>query len=275
MSSTVFITGASTGIGYCVAHGLKARGLHVIASCRDPQDVARLRQEGLSCLLMDVDSSDSIATAFEQLVHMTKGQLDALFCNAGFGQVGAVEDVPRSALKAQFETNVFGTWECIQHALAIMRAQQHGRIIVNSSILGYAAMPYRGAYNASKFALEGMCDTLRHELQDSSIFVSLIEPGPIVSQFRANALLKFKQHINIEQSVHKASYQKQLARLSQVGATAPFTLPAESCLEVCYKILRARHPKARYPITFPSKLFWVLRRLLPTCLYDYLLRKAV
>lgn len=275
MKKSILITGASTGIGYAVAHGLHQKGWQVFASCRSDSDVLRLQGEGLNCVQLDVDDSKSIAAAFENVLAATNGSLDAVFCNAGYGQTGAVEDMSREALRAQYETNVFGTWECATQAMKVFRRQGRGRLLVNSSVLGFAAMPFRGAYNSSKFALEGICDTLRHEVHGSEIYVTLIEPGPIVSQFRPNALIKLKQYVDMENSFHYAAYQSQLARLGKKDAAAHFTLPPEACLDACLRALNASSPKARYQVTFPSKLFWVLRRLLPTKVFDWALRKGV
>lgn len=265
---TILITGCSSGIGYATALYLKQQGWNVIASCRKSDDVTRLQQQGLTCVQLDITHSQQIQAVLQQLTH--NRTLDAIFCNAGYGQTGAVEDISRSALQEQFETNVFGTWECIQHAMAIFRRQGYGRIIVNSSILGFAGMPWRGAYNSSKFALEGLCDTLRTELLDSHIFVSLLQPGPITSHFRMNALAKFHQHINWQYSVHHRDYQKQLARLNTSGKANPFTLPAEACAKAVLQCLNSSKPKARYQVTFPTKLYWWLRRLLPTHWFDWI-----
>ena len=274
--NTILITGCSSGIGYDTAKQLHEKGWRVIASCRRTEDVARLQSEGLAdTLLLDVTDSAQIEATFAHILAQTGGRLDALFCNAGYGQVGAVEDIPRIALHQQFNTNVFGTWECITHAMKIFRRQGRGRVLINSSILGFAAMPWRGAYNSSKFALEGLADTLRHETHGSAIFVSLIEPGPIATRFRPNALEKFKQYIDIDKSMHAESYRAQLARLETEGDAAPFTMTSPDCAAVCVKALLAEHPKARYRITLPTQVFWYLKRLLPTRWLDAVQRAAV
>ena len=274
--NTILITGCSSGIGYDTAKQLHQQGWRVFASCRRAEDVARLQSEGLTdTLLLDVTDSAQIEAAFAHILAQTGGRLDALFCNAGYGQVGAVEDIPRIALHQQFNTNVFGTWECITHAMTIFRRQGRGRVLINSSILGFAAMPWRGAYNSSKFALEGLADTLRHETHGSAIFVSLIEPGPIATRFRPNALEKFKQYIDIDKSVHAESYRAQLARLETEGDAAPFTMSSPDCAAVCVKALLAERPKARYRITLPTQVFWYLKRLLPTRWLDAVQRAAV
>lgn len=267
MTKTILITGCSSGIGYATALYLKQHGWQVIASCRKSDDVTRLQQAGLECIQLDITDSQQIQTVLQQIT--ANRRLDAIFCNAGYGQTGAVEDINRAALREQFETNVFGTWECIQHAMTIFRRQGHGRIIVNSSILGFAGMPWRGAYNSSKFALEGLCDTLRTELIGSDIFVSLLQPGPITSRFRPNALTKFHQHIDWQNSVHHTAYEKQLARLNTKGNANPFTLPPEVCAKAVLQCLNSQRPKARYQVTFPTKLYWWLRRVLPTRCFDW------
>ena len=272
---SVFITGCSSGIGYDTAIQMRAAGWQVFASARRAEDVARLQNEGFHALQVDMTDSAQIKQAFEAILTQTGGSLDAFFSNAGYGQVGAVEDISRAALREQFETNVFGAWEAIGIAMKIFRRQRHGRILVNSSILGFAAMPWRGAYNSSKFALEGMCDTLRHETAGSAIDVVLIEPGPIATRFRPNALIKFQQYIDINHSVHADSYRAQIQRLQQQGDAAAFTLSSAACASVCVTALTTLRPKARYLVTFPTVLFWYLKRLLPTCMLDALQRYAV
>jgi NAD(P)-dependent dehydrogenase (short-subunit alcohol dehydrogenase family) len=271
---TILITGCSTGIGYTVAHGLKARGWRVFATARKPDDVARLNGEGLESLQLDMNDSGSINDAFTEIMARTEGRLDALFNNGGYGQVGAVEDLPRDALRAQFETNLFGWIELTNLAIPVMRNQGHGRIVMNSSVLGYAAFPYRGAYNAVKFAVEGITDTLRLELAGTGIGVSLVEPGPIVSRFRENCQAPFEKHIDWQHSVHRRAYGGQLARLNKPGPAAPFTLPPEAVLTKVIHALESRRPRPRYPITVPSVLFGWLKRVLPVRAMDWVLMQA-
>lgn len=274
MQKTILITGCSSGIGYATAHLLRQDGWRVYSSCRRQEDVARLRAEGFHCMQLDITDDTQIQSAIETVV-TEFGHLDALFCNAGYGQTGAAEDLNRAALLEQFNTNVFGTWQCINAAMKIFRRQQHGRILVNSSILGYAAMPWRSAYNSSKFALEGLCDTLRLETHSSGIYISLLEPGPIATRFRPNALVKFKEYIDVEHSAHREAYLAQLNRLQANNPVAPFTLTAEQCASVCARALNARKPKARYPVTVPAHLFWYLKKFLPISWLDQLCRLAV
>ncbi len=271
---SILVTGASSGIGLCVAQGLRARGWRVFATARKAEDVARLNVEGLESFPLDLDDSSSIRAAVDETLRRTGGTLDALFNNGGYGQVGAVEDLPRAALRAQFETNLFGWLELTNLIMPAMRRQGHGRIVMNSSVLGYAAFPYRGAYNAVKFALEGLTDTLRHELHGTGIHVSLVEPGPIVSRFRENCVPHFHRHIPWQTSIHRSQYEAQMARLDKPGPAAPFTLPPEAVLAKVIHALENANPRPRYPVTVPSVAFWWLRRILPVRAMDWVLRKA-
>lgn len=275
-SKSILITGCSTGIGYCVAHGLRDRGYRVFATARRAEDVETLGNEGFEALQLDLDDSESIQNAVTDILNRTGGTLDALFNNGAYGQMGAVEDLNREALRAQFETNVFGWVELTNRVIPVMRQQGHGRIIQNSSVLGFAAMPYRGAYNASKFAIEGFTDTLRQELTTTAtdIHISLVEPGPIISQFRANAYKVFKAFIDTEHSIHQQQYQSMIDRLTKKGPSAPFTLGPEAVLEKVIHALESPKPKIRYYVTVPTYLFGYLKRLLSFRMMDRVLLYA-
>lgn len=271
---TILITGCSTGIGYHCANELHKKGYNVIASCRKSEDVERLKQQGLQCVQIDLADSQSIQNGLEQALEISQGKLDALFNNGAFGLPGAVEDLSREAMRFQFETNVFGTQELTNLVVPIMRLQGQGKILYNSSILGFAAMQYRGAYNASKFAIEGFADTLRLELKKDHIQVSLIEPGPILSNFRNNAFEQFKQWIKPEQSAHQEQYEAMVSRLETVGPSAPFTLEPSAVTNAVLHALEKPNARIRYRITTPTKVFAILKRLLPNRLLDKLLIKA-
>jgi NAD(P)-dependent dehydrogenase (short-subunit alcohol dehydrogenase family) len=268
---TILITGCSTGIGYRAAVMLKEQSYRVIASARKEVDVARLIKEGFETVQLDLADSASIINAVQQVIGMTDGKLDGLFNNGAFGQAGAVEDLSREVLRAQFETNLFGTHELTNLIIPLMRAQGGGRIIYNSSVLGFVAMSYRGAYNASKYALEGLVDTLRLELKGSNIHLSLIEPGPISSDFRKNAFAAYQKNIDSANSVHKNTYLAMEARLQKKGPAAPFTLPADAVVEKVIHAMQSKRPKIRYYVTFPTYLFGFLKRILPASWLDYLL----
>jgi len=273
-AKTILITGCSTGIGYTTALELKQRGHYVIASARKPEDVARLAQQGFTSIHLDLADSISIRAAVSRVIELTGGKIDALFNNAAFGQPGAVEDLSREVLRYQFETNLFGTHELTNLIIPLMRKQGHGRIIYNSSVLGLIALTYRGAYNASKFALEGLADTLRLELHGTGIHISLIEPGPILSHFRQNSFALYRQNIDPTHSFHKDTYKAMEARLQKQGAAVPFTLPAVAVTEKVIHALEAKRPKIRYYVTFPTYLFAVLKRILPFSWLDALLRRV-
>jgi len=269
----ILLTGCSTGIGYFSATKLHQNGYKVYATCRYEKDVKRLEAEGLCAYKLDLRSSSSIQKAVDWVVEQTDGKIDVLFNNGAYGQPGAVEDLTREVLKEQFETNVFGTQELTNMILPYMRKKSFGRVLYNSSVLGIISMSYRGAYNSSKYAIEGLCDTLRLELDGSGIDVVLIEPGPIRSDFRKNALKKFQDNIDMKNSVHVKVYEKTLDRLQSEG-DAPFTLGEDAVYDALLKAITTKKPKARYRVTFPTKLFWFLKRILSSKALDFVLRKA-
>ena len=269
----ILITGCSSGIGLDAATTLHNRGHRVVASVRNTADLAQFAAIGIDAVLLDLDDDTAITNGLNDALQKLNGRLDVLFNNAAFGQPGAVEDLNRQILQAQFNTNVFGTQQLTNQVIKTMRRQGGGRIVYNSSVLGLVALPYRGAYNASKFALEGLADTLRLELHGSGISVSLIEPGPIISQFRANAFAKYQQHIDKETSAHRQVYQAMENRLTKTGPAAPFTLPASAVTDKLIHAIEAKQPKIRYFVTFPTYLLASLKRILPGRLLDWLLRK--
>jgi short-subunit dehydrogenase len=256
---TILITGCSSGIGLRTATTLKARGYRVFATARKAEDIATLKAKGFESFQLDLNDSDSITNAVNQILAVTDGTLDALVNNAGYGQPGALEDLSRDQLRQQFETNVFGTQELTNKILPVMRKQGHGRIIYISSLLGFIALPYRGAYNASKHALEGLADTLRLELRHTPIFVSIIEPGPIISQFRDNVITSF-QSVHTSSSAHRDNYQRFLANFQKTKQ--PFYVSPDKVVKRIINALETKKPKIRYYVTFPTYLFAILKRFL-------------
>ncbi|WP_196140855.1 SDR family oxidoreductase [Aliikangiella sp. G2MR2-5] len=271
---SILITGCSSGIGFHAAIFLQERGYQVFACVRQAADIERLKSLGVNVLLMDLNNTDSIDAAIDTLLVHTGGKLDFLFNNGAYGQPGAVEDIPTEVLRTQFETNVFGWHHLTRRVLKVMREQGHGRIVQNSSVLGFVCMPYRGAYNASKFAIEGLTDTMRLELTGSNIYVSLIEPGPIESRFRANALLAFKANIDWQNSIHHAKYVEEIRRLEKEGPSTTFTLGPEAVTKALLHAMESKVPKARYRVTTPTKIFSFLKRILSSKMLDRLLAKA-
>jgi len=272
-AKSILITGCSTGIGLCVALGLKQRGYRVFATVRNHQDISKLEAIGLESLHLDLDNSQSIKNAVAEILKRTGGTLDALFNNGAYGQAGALEDISRDVLRQQLETNVLGWHELTNLVLPVMLKQGHGRIIQNSSVLGFIALKFRGAYSASKYAIEGLSDTLRLELTGTNIFISLIEPGPIESQFRANSFAAYKKNINKESSRFKKEYEATEQRLGKKGAAVPFTLPPEAVLKRVIHALESQKPKPRYYITTPTYIFAYLKRFLSVRFLDKLLNK--
>ncbi len=270
----ILITGCSSGIGRCVAEGLHKRGYRVFATARKTEDVQALKASGLESLRLDLNDSDSIHTAVTDILEQTGGKLYALFNNGAYGQPGAVEDLSRDTLRAQFETNVFGWHELTRLVMPVMRKQGEGRIIQNSSILGFIALPFRGAYNSSKYAIEGLSDTLRLELRNTNIFISLIEPGPVRSRFRENAFAAYKAHIDKSHSPFRERYEAMEARLNKQGDAMPFTLPPEAVLKRVIHALESPRPQPRYYVTFPTYLFGFLKRIVSFRMLDRILMKA-
>jgi len=270
MAKSILITGCSSGIGLAAAQQLQQFGYRVFASCRKPKDLTKLQAIGVDTLLLDVSDSASIKSAINYVLEQTNGTLDAIFNNAGYAQAGAIEDLNRDLLRQQFETNVFGQIELIQRVIPIMRAQGYGRIIQNSSILGIFALPYRGAYNASKFAIEGFIDTLRLELANTKIKVSLIEPGPIATHFRENAYTVFKDSLQPVHSLHQQTYQAMVKHFFQRPGEVPFALAPESVVKKLLHALESPKPKSRYFVGFSAYLLALLKRCAPTALQDNL-----
>jgi len=275
MPTTVLITGCSEGgIGYAVAHALKARGYRVFATARRDEEVVRLLSEGFEAYRLDVTQPATIDTALEAILYRTGGTLDALFNNAGYGQPGALEDITAEALRAQFETNVVGLHELTRRVIPLMRAQGHGRIIQHSSVLGLVSLRFRGAYNASKYAIEGLCDTLRLELMGSGIQIITLNTGPVRSKFRDNATAMFHRHVDMEHSVHREEYRTEvLKRKEHKEEKDRFTRGPEAVVEQVVRALESRHPKPRYYVTSATHILGFMKRLLSTRLLDRLLRK--
>lgn len=268
---SVLITGCSSGIGLACASLLATRGWRVVASARQAEDVERLRTAGHTAVQLNVADPESIGTALDETLTLTGGRLDALVNNAGIAIPGAVEDLDRELLLRQFDTNLFGTLELTNSVLPLMRRQGHGRIVMVSSILGRVAMPWRGAYNASKFALEGLTDTLRLELRGSGIRVALVNPGPVRSRFRDNSLANFDAWVDSAASPHREEYLRLRAETGARKDRQPFTVEPEAVARKITHALESRRPRARYYVTLPAYVLATARCLLPSSWLDLLL----
>ncbi|KAJ53951.1 oxidoreductase [Actibacterium mucosum KCTC 23349] len=270
MQKSILITGCSSGIGYDAAHGLAARGWRVFATCRKQRDCDRLEGEGLESFPLDYASEDSLSAAVDETLSRTGGTLDALFNNGAFACPGAMEDLPRAALAEVFETNVFGYHDLTRRLIPTMRAQGHGRIINNSSVLGLVPMKWRGAYVASKYALEGLSDTWRLEMADAGIKVILIEPGPVTSSIRVKSIPQFVKWIDWKGSVRKDQYESQLLKrlYKDSGTRDRFELPASAVTRKLLHALHSNDPHPRYFVTRPTYVANILRRFATTRMVD-------
>ena len=271
---TILITGCSSGIGYDAAHGLREAGWRVFASCRQQVDCDRLKGEGFESPLIDYANGETIVSGLTEVLEATDGTLDALYNNGAFACPGALEDLPTDGLRAIFETNVFGYHELTRHVIPVMRAQGHGRIINCSSVLGLVPLKWRGAYVSTKFALEGLTDVLRIEMHGTPIKVILVEPGPITSDIRKNAIPHFEKWIDWENSARVEEYKDVMSRLYTDSGPDKFELPASAVTKKLLHALTSTRPKPRYYVTTPTYLMGFLRRILPTRWLDALILRG-
>jgi NAD(P)-dependent dehydrogenase (short-subunit alcohol dehydrogenase family) len=270
---TILITGCSSGIGLASARVMSARGWHVIATARKETDLAMLRADlKVDAVQLELADQNSVAACADRALSLAGGHIDALFNNAAYGQAGAVEDLCVDLLRRQFEVNLFAQHELIRRLLPGMRRQGHGRIVQCSSVLGLVAAPWRGAYCASKFAMEGLTDSMRIELAGSGVHISLIEPGPIRTRFVENALANFLKTIDIDGSVHRAAYEARVERM-KLGRNEIFKLEPEAVAEKLVHAVESPRPKKRYYVTKPTYFAAVLKRVAPQSTIDWFVQK--
>ncbi|MEO1542536.1 MAG: SDR family NAD(P)-dependent oxidoreductase [Pseudomonadota bacterium] len=273
MKRSVLITGCSSGIGLASAIRLKKRGWRVLGTVRRPEDAARLAERhGVEGLTLELTDKNSIAACAERALELTGGRIDGLFNNAAYGQVGAIEDISVDDLRNQFEVNVFGAHDLTCRVLPAMREAGRGRIVQCSSVLGLVSGPYRGAYSASKYALEAISDAMRLELQGSGVSVSLIEPGPIRTKFLQTAIDTFKKTIDQEASPHREVYKQRLAKM-EAGGNERFKMEPEAVADKVQDALESLTPKPRYFVTTPTYVADSLRRVLPTRMLDRIVHR--
>jgi NAD(P)-dependent dehydrogenase (short-subunit alcohol dehydrogenase family) len=263
----ILVTGASSGIGAYSARQLAREGWRVMATARRLEDIAELNRDGLEGFYLDYRDPPSIEKLVADVLERTGGRLDAIFNNGGYALAGAVEDIPVEALRDQFEANFFGWHDLTRHVIPVMRAQNHGRIVNCSSILGRVPMRYRGAYCASKYALEGLMLSLRADLAGTGIHVSLIEPGPIESKFRPNSLAAFERHVDVEGSVHRDDYRLEVSDFHSGKLRSMLTRGPDAVYQALRHALEARRPKPHYPVTLPAKAGFLMKRILPSALF--------
>lgn len=275
MMRSILVTGCSSGIGLDAVRTLRARGWRVFAACRQQADCDRLRDEGFESPRLDYLDSDGIGAALDTVLTATGGTLDALFNNGAHAIPGAVEDLPVDGLRANFEANVFGWHDLTRRVLPVMRAQGFGRIVNHSSVLGLVTMPWRGSYNATKFAIEGLTDTLRIELRDTPVHVVTLNTGPVTSKIRQNSIPHFERWVDWRNSARRTQYEARLLkRLYEDSGPDTFELPPSAVSKKLVHALESRRPRPRYYITTPTYMMGVARRVLPTRGLDWLLAKG-
>ncbi|MES4614068.1 MAG: SDR family oxidoreductase [Ewingella sp.] len=255
MQKAVLITGCSSGIGLAAAHDLRQRGYRVLAACRKAQDLENLQLQGFETVQLDLDDKQSVERAAAEVIALTGNRLYGLFNNAGYGVYGQLSGISREQFEQQFSTNLFGTHQLTQLLLPAMLAHGEGRIIQTSSVMGLISTPGRGVYAASKYALEAWSDALRMELHGTGVQVSLIEPGPLTSNFTQN--------------VNQSQADKPV---NNPGIAKRFTLTPEAVLPKLRHALESPKARLRYPVTLLAHGITVLRRLLPGRVLDKILR---
>ncbi len=272
-TKSILITGCSSGIGFDAALRMKKEGWRVLATCRRPEDVETLTELGLESFVLDYNDETSVSDGAKEALRRTDGKLDALFNNGAYAQPGAVSDLPREALRANFETNVFGQFQLINELLPAMHANGGGRIINCSSVVGLVAFRFRGSYTSTKFAMEALTDTLRLEHQGSNLHFILIEPGPVTSEIRQKSIPHFEKWIDCENSIHADTYVSKVRPRLYHGTGQPdhFELPASAVSDKLVKALTAKKPAPRYFVTKPTYIMDILRRILPVRVLDRIL----
>ena len=276
MKTTILITGATAGIGRSAALHLARRGMRVFATGRNERALQTLREEAagtdLEAFRLDVTDSESIASAVARIDEATEGYgIDALVNNAGFGLVGAMADIPDADVRMQFDTNVFGLHAMTRAFLPQMLERRSGRIINVSSVGGRVTLPFFGVYNATKYAVESMSDALRREVAPFGVKVSLIEPGPIRSEF-ASTSMSHLQRYNRASSAYAPAYQLagEVAERFESQSAGP-----EVIARAIERAVTARRPRARYVAPFTSQLMLALVAILPTRWTDAMLRRVM
>ena len=271
-AKNVLVTGCSTGIGAATARLLKEKGWQVIPTARKLDDLERLKSEGFAPVKLDMADSESVTRAAEEVLEAFQGRIGALVNNAGFGQAGAMEDLTRAAMRYQFEVNVFGLQELTNKFVPCFRKQGYGRIVNVSSVLGRIVLPFMGVYSASKFAVEAMSQALRVELRGTGVMVSVIEPGPIESEFRKTTMDRGREQLEQIQSVFKKRYQDQLTG-DQVKKkfSHNFMMRPEAVARKIRHALESGCSRRRYQVTLPAYAGACLSRFAPDALLEFLL----
>lgn len=254
---------------------MRDRGWTVWPTARSDKDLDQLREQGFDPVNLDISKEESVSAASADILERSGGELGGLVNNAGFAQPGAVEDLTRDLLRYQFEVNVFGMQQLTNALLPALRRGGGGRIVQISSIYGLMSVPVVGAYCASKYAMEALSDALRVELRGTGVYVSLIEPGAIITEFRRNAV-NAGESAAYEASRFTSAYEKEMARRKKQRPTPNFfKRPPEDVAKKIQHALESPRPHSRYRVTPTAHIAAFLKRLLPTQAFDPLLYKQL
>ncbi|HRK18739.1 MAG TPA: SDR family NAD(P)-dependent oxidoreductase [Hyphomicrobiaceae bacterium] len=271
---TILITGCSSGIGQAAAMAFRDKGWRVIATARKQADIERLASDlGVEAISLELGDLSSVQSCAERVLSMTGGRLDALYNNAAYGQIGAMEDIRGDVLSRHLDVNVVGPHELTRLLIPAMRQQGHGRIVNCSSVLGLVSGPYRGPYCASKFALEAITDALRYELAGTGIHVSLLEPGPIYTKFLETTLTQFRAAIDMENSPHREVYEKRLAAMAN-DTQSKLKMGPGAVVKALIHAVESPKPKARYRISPHTHAIALMKRLLPGRTLDAIMKRT-
>ena len=271
----ILITGCSSGIGHDAALTLNKKGWRVFATCRSRSDCKYFESLGIESFPLDLSNEKSIKSATDLIEEKISSKLNAIFNNAAFAIPGAIQDLPRSALREIFEVNVFGQFDLIKRCLPLMAQVEDPRIVNCSSVLGFLSLPYRGAYSATKFALEALTDAMRRENFDGPVKIILLQPGPINTKIRQNSIKHFEKWVNWQDSIHQKKYKNiVIERLYNKSSSnlSKYELHPRSVTKVLEKALDAKKPKCRYMITTPTLAARILISTLPTKLLDWMFK---
>ena len=272
-TKNILITGCSSGIGKNVAITLHNKGWRVFATCRSKTDCTFFTKLGIESFPLDLLKEESINCAVNLVKQKTKSQLDVLFNNGAYAIPGAIQDIPRSAMREIFEVNVFGQIDLINRCIPLMMNSDYPKIINCSSVLGFISLPYRGLYSATKYSIEALTDALRRENYDSKIKFVLIQPGPINTDIKKKSIKHFEKWIDWKKSIHQKTYEnkviKRLYDNNYKDSFNSYELQPDEVTKILINVLNTKKPKARYKITIQTKIAQIMIKLLPTNTLDW------
>lgn len=260
---TVLITGSSSGIGRATAEAFLDEGWEVYATARNPADVETLGDRGCSIATLDVTEDDDVGRVVDRIID-EQGRIDCLVNNAGYAQFGPIEDVPVDAVARQFDVNVYGPHRLTRAVLPHMRRRREGTIVNVSSVAGRLSFPGGGVYCGSKFALEGMTDALRAEVDEYGVDAVLIEPGPVETAFTDRASEELD---DVERSGAYESFYEVFEDTQAIGGGGPGAVPPERVAEDIVDAASSTKPASRVPVGALARAS-VLGRFVPDAARD-------